>query len=70
MNLQMVYSLHTNAENTRGWPQVVSDDLTRHANKLRNEVFVAGGQIKGRTYLPLPANTGQLETSDCFTTAR
>ncbi|KAK6478238.1 dynein heavy chain 17 [Huso huso] len=67
---EMVYSLHTNAENTRGWPQVVSDDLTRHANKLRNEVFVAGGQIKGRTYLPLPANTGQLETSDCFTTAR
>ncbi|MGH0132249.1 UNVERIFIED_CONTAM: hypothetical protein FKN15_049486 [Acipenser sinensis] len=67
---EMVYSLHTNVENTRGWPQVVSDDLTRHANKLRNEVFVAGGQIKGRTYLPLPANTGQLETSDCFTTAR
>ncbi|XP_041076181.1 dynein heavy chain 17, axonemal-like [Polyodon spathula] len=67
---EMVCSLHTNVENTRGWPQVVSDDLTRHANKLRNEVFVAGGQIKGRTYLPLPANSGQLETSECFTTAR
>uniref|UniRef100_A0A674EYS7 Dynein axonemal heavy chain 17 n=1 Tax=Salmo trutta TaxID=8032 RepID=A0A674EYS7_SALTR len=54
--LQIAYPLHTNKDNTRRWPRVVSDDVSRHAHKLKNEVFVVGGQIKGRTFLPLPAN--------------
>uniref|UniRef100_A0A674F0T2 Dynein axonemal heavy chain 17 n=1 Tax=Salmo trutta TaxID=8032 RepID=A0A674F0T2_SALTR len=56
-NLKIAYPLHTNKDNTRRWPRVVSDDVSRHAHKLKNEVFVVGGQIKGRTFLPLPANT-------------
>ncbi|XP_076154706.1 dynein axonemal heavy chain 17-like isoform X2 [Alosa pseudoharengus] len=53
---EVVYPLHTNRDNIRCWPKVVSEDVTRHAHKLKNEVFVVGGQIKGRTFLPLPEN--------------
>uniref|UniRef100_A0A674EYE2 Dynein axonemal heavy chain 17 n=1 Tax=Salmo trutta TaxID=8032 RepID=A0A674EYE2_SALTR len=60
----IAYPLHTNKDNTRRWPRVVSDDVSRHAHKLKNEVFVVGGQIKGRTFLPLPANADALEDSE------
>ncbi|KAM9412460.1 dynein axonemal heavy chain 17-like [Salvelinus alpinus] len=60
----IAYPLHTNKDNTRCWPRVVSDDVSRHAHKLKNEVFVVGGQIKGRTFLPLPANADALEDSE------
>ncbi|KAL2078484.1 hypothetical protein ACEWY4_026169 [Coilia grayii] len=54
---EIVYPLHTNGDNIKSWPKVVSEDVTRHAHKLKNEVFVVGGQIKGRTFLPLPENS-------------
>lgn len=56
--VQIVYPLHTNGDNIKSWPKVVSEDVTRHAHKLKNEVYVVGGQIKGRTFLPLPENVG------------
>ena len=62
--LQIIYSLHTNKDNTQRWPKVVSDDVSRHAHKLKNEVFVVGGQVKGRTFLPLPENSDALGDSE------
>ncbi|XP_062330264.1 dynein axonemal heavy chain 17-like [Osmerus eperlanus] len=61
---EIIYSLHTNKDNTQRWPKVVSDDVSRHAHKLKNEVFVVGGQVKGRTFLPLPENSDALGDSE------
>uniref|UniRef100_A0A803TIG4 Dynein axonemal heavy chain 17 n=1 Tax=Anolis carolinensis TaxID=28377 RepID=A0A803TIG4_ANOCA len=42
------------SENLAGWPRVVMDDVIRQAHRLKNEMFVMGGKIKGKTLLPLP----------------
>ncbi|XP_076855598.1 dynein axonemal heavy chain 17-like [Brachyhypopomus gauderio] len=57
---KVVYPLHTNRDNTKIWPSVVYDYVSQYAHKLKNEAFVVGGLIKGRTFLPLP------EHSDAF----
>uniref|UniRef100_A0A670I3P5 Dynein axonemal heavy chain 17 n=1 Tax=Podarcis muralis TaxID=64176 RepID=A0A670I3P5_PODMU len=48
-------------ENLAGWPQVVADDVIRAAHRLKNEMFVMGGKIKGKTLLPLPDHIDTLE---------
>uniref|UniRef100_H3BBD5 Dynein axonemal heavy chain 17 n=1 Tax=Latimeria chalumnae TaxID=7897 RepID=H3BBD5_LATCH len=60
---EVVYSLFTNSANMIGWPQVVCEDVVKHALKLKNGVFVTGGQIKGKTLLPLPENSHILDPS-------
>lgn len=44
-----------------GWPQVVTEDIVKQAHKLKNEMFVMGGKIKGRTLLPIPEHLGSLD---------
>ncbi|XP_030631015.1 dynein heavy chain 17, axonemal-like [Chanos chanos] len=61
---EVLYSLHTNKGNLKQWPKVVSNDVACHANKLKNEVFVVRGQLKGKTLLPLPQNARSLGDSD------
>uniref|UniRef100_A0A670I2K3 Dynein axonemal heavy chain 17 n=1 Tax=Podarcis muralis TaxID=64176 RepID=A0A670I2K3_PODMU len=66
---QVVYSLFMKHENLAGWPQVVADDVIRAAHRLKNEMFVMGGKIKGKTLLPLPDHIDTLESSvDMFDT--
>ncbi|ELW68254.1 Dynein heavy chain 17, axonemal [Tupaia chinensis] len=48
-------------ENMGGWPQVVSEDIVKQVHKLKNEMFVMGGKIKGRTLLPVPEHLGSLD---------
>ena len=43
-----------NDTNRLQWPNVVSQDLTRHLGTLKGEVYTFGGQVKGKTLLPLP----------------
>ena len=43
-----------NGHNHDQWPQVVSQDVQRHAESLKNNVYVVSGQVKGKTLLPLP----------------
>lgn len=47
--------------NNRDVPQVVSQDLMRHAHDLKNKVFVVIGKVKGKTFLPLPPGLEKLE---------
>jgi dynein heavy chain len=47
-----------NGKNHEQWPQVVSQDVQRQADGLKNNVYVVSGQVKGKTLLPLPG--GQL----------
>ena len=44
-----------------GWPQVVSEDIVKQVHRLKNEMFVMGGKIKGKTLLPIPEHLGSLD---------
>ncbi|XP_012590033.1 PREDICTED: dynein heavy chain 17, axonemal, partial [Condylura cristata] len=65
---EVLYSLLNQSENTDGWPQVVSEDIVKQVHKLKNEMFVMGGKIKGKTLLPIPEHLesldGPLESTD------
>ncbi|XP_034645210.1 dynein heavy chain 17, axonemal-like [Trachemys scripta elegans] len=50
-------------ENMSGWPKVVSDDVVKQGHRLKNEMFVMGGKIKGKTLLPLPEHLENLASS-------
>ncbi|KAH0629389.1 hypothetical protein JD844_011440 [Phrynosoma platyrhinos] len=55
------------SENLAGWPRVVADDVIRQAHRLKNEMFVMGGKIKGKTLLPLPEHMDTVDsTTDVF----
>uniref|UniRef100_A0ACB8EKG7 Dynein heavy chain 17, axonemal n=1 Tax=Sphaerodactylus townsendi TaxID=933632 RepID=A0ACB8EKG7_9SAUR len=60
---EVVYSLFLRSENLAGWPQVVAEDVIRQAHRLKNEMFVMGGKIKGKTLLPLPERVDMLYTA-------
>lgn len=61
ISFQVLYSLLTQSENLSGWPHVVSEDIVKQAHKLKNEVYVTGGKIKGKTLLPIPEHLGSLD---------
>lgn len=54
LSFQVLYSLLTQSEDMSGWPQVVSEDIVKQVHKLKNEMLVMGGKIKGKTLLPIP----------------
>ncbi|XP_045691837.1 dynein axonemal heavy chain 17 [Phyllostomus hastatus] len=58
---EILYSLLNQSENTSGWPQVVAEDIVRQVHKLKNEVFVIGGKVRGKTLLPVPEHLGSLD---------
>ncbi|KAM5306863.1 dynein axonemal heavy chain 17 isoform 1-T1 [Glossophaga mutica] len=58
---EILYSLLNQSENTSGWPQVVAEDIVKQVHKLKNEVFVIGGKIRGKTLLPVPEHLGSLD---------
>ncbi|GCC24108.1 hypothetical protein chiPu_0002508 [Chiloscyllium punctatum] len=61
---EVVCTLFTNTDNMTTWPQVVSEDVVKHAQQLKNDVFVFGGQLKGKALLALPKSADDLEDSD------
>jgi dynein heavy chain len=46
------------------WPKVISNDLNRHINNLKNKTHVIVGQMKGRTQLPIPAGAEKVSDED------
>ena len=44
-----------NSQNQNEWPKVISGDLVKHVNRLKNRTHVISGQMKGKTQLPIPA---------------
>uniref|UniRef100_A0A4X1UP38 Dynein axonemal heavy chain 17 n=1 Tax=Sus scrofa TaxID=9823 RepID=A0A4X1UP38_PIG len=58
---EVLDSLLNQSENLSGWPRVVSEDLVKQVHKLKNEMFVMGGKIKGKTLLPVPEHLGSLD---------
>uniref|UniRef100_H2YYB5 AAA+ ATPase domain-containing protein n=1 Tax=Ciona savignyi TaxID=51511 RepID=H2YYB5_CIOSA len=49
-----------NGRNQDTWPHVVSGDVLHHVHKLKSNVFVVTGQVKGKTLLPLPPGTEKI----------
>ncbi|XP_070937840.1 dynein axonemal heavy chain 17 [Macaca nemestrina] len=58
---EVLYSLLNQRENMAGWPQVVSEDIVKQVHRLKNEMFVMSGKIKGKTLLPIPEHLGSLD---------
>uniref|UniRef100_A0A8C9JNR1 Dynein axonemal heavy chain 17 n=1 Tax=Panthera tigris altaica TaxID=74533 RepID=A0A8C9JNR1_PANTA len=59
---EVLCSLLNQSENLSGWPRVVSEDIVRQVHKLKNEMFVMGGKIRGMTLLPVPEHLGSLDS--------
>ena len=53
-----------NVQNQVDWPKVISSDLIRHINNLKNKTHVISGQMKGRTQLPIPAGAEKVSDED------
>ncbi|XP_038653360.1 dynein heavy chain 11, axonemal-like isoform X2 [Scyliorhinus canicula] len=45
----------SNKRSHRTWPQFISQDVDRHVENMRNQVYVVKGQALGRTLLPIPS---------------
>ncbi|XP_008847899.1 dynein heavy chain 17, axonemal [Nannospalax galili] len=58
---EVLYSLLNQTENMDGWPRVVSEDIVKQVHRLKNEMFVMGGKIKGKTLLPIPEHLESLD---------
>lgn len=56
--------IFNNVQNQNDWPKVISNDLTRHINNLKNKTHVISGQIKGKTQLPIPAGAEKVTDED------
>ena len=48
----------------------MTDDVCRQVYKIKNEVFVFNGQIKGQTLLPIPAGMENYEQDKKFELSR
>lgn len=57
---QILVPLLSNLRNHEQWPAVVSQDVLRHVHQLKSNVFVIAGQVKGKTLLPLPVGSEQV----------
>ncbi|XP_033732158.1 dynein beta chain, ciliary-like [Pecten maximus] len=61
---EVLVPLLSNDRNHEQWPQVVSNDVTRHVHNLKSNVYVVSGQAKGKTLLPLPVGAERVEQAD------
>ena len=56
--------IFNNVQNQTDWPKVISNDLIRHINSLKNKTHVISGQMKGKTQLPIPAGAERVTDED------
>ena len=64
LNYKMLIPLFGNINNQSDWPKVISYDLIRHINNLKNKTHVISGQMKGRTQLPIPVGAEKMTDDD------
>jgi hypothetical protein len=60
----MLIPLFGNLNNQTDWPKVISYDLIRHINNLKNKTQVISGQVRGRTQLPIPSGAEKVTEED------
>ncbi|XP_019712197.1 dynein heavy chain 11, axonemal [Hippocampus comes] len=61
---QVLVCVLSNSLNHEEWPQVVSEDIRRHLEKLRSIVVTLRGRAEGRTLLPLPLGVERAQPED------
>ena len=61
---QLLVPVFGNVNNQIDWPKVISNDLIRHINNLKNKTHVIVGQMRGRTQLPIPAGAEKVTDED------
>ncbi|XP_043925655.1 dynein axonemal heavy chain 17-like [Protopterus annectens] len=57
---EVVCPLFNVPDNVAGWPKVVAEDIVKHGHKLKNDLYMFEGKIKGKTLLPLPEHLESL----------
>ena len=60
----MLTPIFGNLSNQTDWPKVISYDLIRHINNLKNKTQVISGQMRGRTQLPIPSGADKVTEED------
>lgn len=60
---QVVVPMVGNTRNHKQWPTVVSQDVLKHTGGLKGDVLVLSGQVKGKTFLPLPRQSDLIEVT-------
>jgi dynein heavy chain, axonemal len=60
----MLVPVFGNVNNQNDWPKVISNDLIRHINNLKNKTYVISGQMKGKTQLPIPPGAEKISEED------
>lgn len=60
----MLIPIFGNLSNQTDWPKVISYDLIRHINNLKNKTQVISGQMRGRTQLPIPSGADKVTEED------
>ena len=61
---QLLSQLLSNGLTHERWPSVVSDDVVRHVQKLKNKVFIVAGQVDGKTLLPKPDGVDSIDETN------
>ncbi|XP_035799351.2 dynein axonemal heavy chain 11 [Amphiprion ocellaris] len=60
---QVCAPLLSNNKNHHMWPNLMSEDIIRHVQRLCSKTSVVRGQVLGKTILPIPAATEWMEKS-------
>ena len=58
--VQVMVPMMGNNGNHDNWPCVVSQDMVRYTGGLKSDVLVLSGQVKGKTFLPLPSQAAKV----------
>nr|XP_021499024.1 dynein heavy chain 9, axonemal [Meriones unguiculatus] len=58
---EVIIPVLANEKNHLDWPHMVCQDVRRHAHSLQCDLLVILEQVKGRTLLPLPAGSENME---------
>ncbi|XP_055450236.1 dynein axonemal heavy chain 9 [Psammomys obesus] len=61
---EVIIPVLANEKNHLDWPHMVCQDVRRHAHSLQCDLLVILEQVKGRTLLPLPAGSENMEFVD------
>ncbi|XP_060638089.2 dynein axonemal heavy chain 11 [Anolis sagrei] len=64
---EVVLPILSSKTNNGSWPQFISQDMERHVQIMRNKTYVIGGIMTGRTLLPIPTVTAEIELHEMCT---
>ncbi|KER21146.1 hypothetical protein T265_15161, partial [Opisthorchis viverrini] len=59
---EVLLPLVSNKENYMSWPDIIYDDIVKHARGLKRQTDIIVGQAKGKTFLPLLTDSGDVSS--------